>query len=367
VFSVASRTSFTVAIVSLLAAFAAVLATHDRVTFAALVFAAAAAALAGVAVFLFTPIEPLVPPSAAVEASTVRTVDVTDLPRPSVWPVVAAAAITLVAVAAAFGRSIALLGIVASVVAGLGWLAQVWREHPSWTRDMSVRINDRFVVPIALPATIVVFAGVAVISLSRLLLASGEKVAPFIAIGAAFAVLGAFTLLSSRPGLGRPALVALVVVSSGLVVAAGIVGVMRGEREFEPAAGEASAHHTDAGVPGVGEPVALSADNLQFSKKDLRFPASAKVKVDFDNKDVAPHNFAVYRAKGGDALFNGDVVNGGTKASYDVGPLDAGSYYFQCDVHPAQMNGTLEVVVPAEKGTQPPSPGPGSTPTTVGP
>ena len=56
-----------------------------------------------------------------------------------------------------------------------------------------------------------------------------------------------------------------------------------------------------------------------------------------------PHNVAIYRDESAEeSLFVGDLVDGPTTATYDVPALDAGDYYFRCDVHPA-MNGTLEV------------------------
>ena len=382
-FSAASRTSFTVAAVAALAGFFSVLVTHDRVGFTALMFSAALSAVVGVAIFLFTPIDPIVPPSAEVEEATARSVDVTDLPRPSIWPAVVAAAIALLGVAAALGRSIAILGLAAVFVAALGWLAQVWREHPSWTSEMSARINDRFVVPIALPATIIVFAGAAVISMSRLLLAVSVDAAPLIASLAALGVLGVFTLVASRENVGRSAMVALVVVSSLLVVAAGVAGVVQGEREFhhkgeeagaegeheDPAAegpeGEASGgeapEEQDQGerptdrpstIPGVDEPIELEADNLEFDKTDLRFPSSVEVQVDFDNRDSVVHNLSIYESKGGDELFKGEIIDGGDDITYEIPALEAGTYWFQCDVHPTTMTGTLEVVAGASAATE---------------
>ena len=371
-FSVASRTSFTVAFLAAATGFLSVLVTHDRVGFTALMFVGALAAVVGVAIFLFTPVEPVVPPSAEVEAATPRTIDVTDLPRPSVWPAVAAAAVALLAVAAALGRSITTLGLAAAAVATFGWLAQVWREHPSWTPDMSVRINDRFVVPIALPATIVVFAGAAVLSMSRLLLAVSVEAAPIIAAIAAFGVLGVFTLVASRDNVGRSALLALVVVSSVLVVAAGVVGVAQGEREFHHKGGEAGAEGAEHGeegaaagestqpaagggeagtrpvsVPGVDEPIEVVTDNLVFDTDELHFPADTEVELELDNRDTVVHNLSIYESKGGDQLFKGELVDGGDEATYEIAALAAGSYFFQCDVHPATMTGTVEVAASA--------------------
>ena len=38
-----------------------------------------------------------------------------------------------------------------------------------------------------------------------------------------------------------------------------------------------------------------------------------------------------------------DILVGPAKATYDSGPLKAGTYFFRCDVHPTQMTGTFVV------------------------
>jgi len=47
---------------------------------------------------------------------------------------------------------------------------------------------------------------------------------------------------------------------------------------------------------------------------------------------------AVFRARHG-----ADLVTGEATATYQVEPLDAGTYFFQCDVHPGTMFGTFIV------------------------
>lgn len=342
-FSVASRTSFTLAVLAAVTGFFSVLVTHDRVGFTALMFTAALAAAVGVAIFLFTPIEPLVPPSAEVEAATARSVDVTDLPRPSVWPAVSVGAVALLALGAALGRSIVTLGLAAAVVGALGWLAQAWREHPSWTADMSVRINDRFVVPIALPIAIFVLAGAAVISMSRLLLAVSAEAAPILASIVAFALLGVFTLVASRENVGRAAMAALVVASVLLVVGSGVVGVLQGEREFHQKGEGAGAEHGGAAEGGLG----MVTDDLVFESDNFELPAETAVEFELDNQDSAPHNLSIYESKGGDEIFKGEIVDAGKSMVYEIPAIAAGSYFFQCDVHPTTMTGQVEVVASA--------------------
>jgi len=235
VFNAASKTSFTVAGAALALGFGAVFTTSDRVAFSVLLFASAIAAAIGLAVFYFAPRDPLIPVSSEVPAATVRSVDLSDLPRPSPWPLLGAVAVTVLGVGAAIGKSLIVIGLIIVAIAALAWLAQVWREHPSWTQAMTDRLNDRFVVPIGLPVMIIVLAGLAAVSLSRIFLAVDAGVAPVIGIVIAFAILGAFYLLSTRESLSKNTVTTLVAVAAALVIGAGVAGALKGEREFHPA------------------------------------------------------------------------------------------------------------------------------------
>ena len=334
-FNAATKLSYTVAVVAVAAGFGAVFATSDRVAMSNLVFAGVLAASIGIAVFLYAPRDPVVPVSAEVDAATSRSVDVSDLPRPSVWPLVAAVAIALLGVGAAIGKGIIVIGILFALVSGVAWLAQVWREHPSWTAAMTERVNDRYVVPMGLPALAILSIATAAISLSRIFLAVSVEAAPIIAAIVAFALLGAFYLLSKADDIGRGLVAALASGAAVLVVGAGVAGALKGEREFHHAGSEAAAQ--------------LSAADLAFDTADLQLPAEQEIVLHFKNEDSAPHNFSMYTAEGGDELFTGDVIDGGDDIDYEITTPEPGSYYFQCDVHPT-MQGVVEVAVDASEG-----------------
>ena len=103
---------------------------------------------------------------------------------------------------------------------------------------MTDRIQNRFVVPIGLPGTIILLAGLAAVSLSRIFLAVDADVAPVIGIVIAFAILGAFYLLSTRESISRNTMTVLVAVAVALVIGAGLAGALKGEREFHHAGAE---------------------------------------------------------------------------------------------------------------------------------
>ena len=92
----------------------------------------------------------------------------------------------------------------------------------------------------------------------------------------------------------------------------------------------------------------LTAQNVAFDQSTISVPAGASVTINFNNKDIGvPHNFAVYQynptgiAK---AIFVGDTITGPATITYHfTAPTDTNTYFFECDVHPQQMNGSFVI------------------------
>lgn len=97
---------------------------------------------------------------------------------------------------------------------------------------------------------------------------------------------------------------------------------------------------------GEGTRLEISAeDSLSFSTGSLAAPAGQSFTVVFDNQDdVEPHNFAIYTDDSASELIDGTAIETGPiKQELAVGGLEAGEYFFKCDVHPTTMTGTLTV------------------------
>ncbi len=102
--------------------------------------------------------------------------------------------------------------------------------------------------------------------------------------------------------------------------------------------------------PGTGGTVTVAdgearicADDLAFDATTISAPAGEEFNITFTNAESVPHNVAVYTEEGGDEIFIGEVITGpDVTTQLPIPALDAGTYYFQCDIHP-DMNGTIVV------------------------
>jgi plastocyanin len=139
--------------------------------------------------------------------------------------------------------------------------------------------------------------------------------------------------------------VAPLVLGAALLVVVGCTG--NGDGEETPATGQTPA--ADETPTGGGATVQISMiPTIQFDTAELTIPADTDVTITADNTDTGiPHNFAVYTSRdaadsGEDALAATEICSGPCTGSATLN-LSAGEYFFRCDVHPAQMTGTLVV------------------------
>lgn len=91
-----------------------------------------------------------------------------------------------------------------------------------------------------------------------------------------------------------------------------------------------------------GGPVTIVAKDLKFDSKCIAIEADEAAMITMNNQDTQPHNLSVYADKGGEKKFDGSaqITAAGASGQYNVPALSAGTYYFQCDIHP-DMNGAF--------------------------
>ena len=97
---------------------------------------------------------------------------------------------------------------------------------------------------------------------------------------------------------------------------------------------------------GGGESVTvdIAAENIEFDTETITVPAGAEVTMNFDNRDSAPHNVAIYTDSSAmTPIYIGEIITGPGQVTYTfTAPSEPGTYFFRCDVHPS-MNGEFIV------------------------
>lgn len=105
----------------------------------------------------------------------------------------------------------------------------------------------------------------------------------------------------------------------------------------------AAACSTNAGGPATPAPSAgpadpnapvITAKDLKFDQAEVVVPAGKAFQLTFTNNESAPHNVAIYKdSSASEKISVGEIFSNGTKVQ-DVPALEAGTYFFRCDVHP---------------------------------
>jgi cytochrome c oxidase subunit 2 len=92
----------------------------------------------------------------------------------------------------------------------------------------------------------------------------------------------------------------------------------------------------------AGPTIQLVAQNVKFDQAALTAPATGFT-VHYDNKDAGtPHDFDILDA-GGQKVFDSKEFAGPAAHDLAVPALAAGTYKFECSIHPTLMFGTLTV------------------------
>jgi plastocyanin len=94
------------------------------------------------------------------------------------------------------------------------------------------------------------------------------------------------------------------------------------------------------GAPGS---VSIVAQGVKFTTTEVAAPANQDFTINFDNRDPStPHDVDIL-GPDGSKVFDGQPITGPKQTTYQVKGLAAGSYKFECSIHPSLMSGTLKV------------------------
>jgi cytochrome c oxidase subunit II len=102
-----------------------------------------------------------------------------------------------------------------------------------------------------------------------------------------------------------------------------------------------------SGCPDDPNPRSIAAKDIAFNKDCLSGPVNKEFEIEFENQEAVPHNVAFFEGKDASAprilpQEETPAFPGPRTVTYQLPALDAGAYYFHCDVHPG-MSGELNV------------------------
>ena len=211
-------------------------------------------------------------------------------------------------------------------------------------------------MPILLPLGILAVIAAVLFGFSRILLSLTPTAATVTAIVVATGVVVTASVAAGRKQVRLSTLGAMLGVTAGVAMLAGGVALaVVGGTEEEPGGG------------GQKPVVTLAAANIAFEPTSLTVPAAEAFTLRFHNEDAnTQHNVQIFDDPefGGTPLFSGALITGVRQTDYEVDPLEAGAYFFRCEVHPTTMTGKIRAAPggPGEPGgTGPGGPGGGVT------
>ena len=145
---------------------------------------------------------------------------------------------------------------------------------------------------------------------------------------------------------------ALIATAAALLLGVGLVGCSSSEPAPEPAPAETEVEApespeaivNEAGAPIVSAPV--NSIETGFDPAVLEAPADEAFTLTFNNDDTGiPHNVQIFEGSdpSGEVLWapaDNATINGVDTVDYEIPELAAGTYAFNCFVHPT-MVGTI--------------------------
>ena len=107
-------------------------------------------------------------------------------------------------------------------------------------------------------------------------------------------------------------------------------------------------------TPPAEQPFRVVATDNKFDKREITAGPNAGITITFVNNGKAKHNLHFTDKKGGATLADGAqgaIIDGSTETTVTFTTPAAGEYYFLCDLHPDEMNGTFKVADGGPTGT----------------
>ncbi|MEK7426643.1 MAG: hypothetical protein AAB131_22710 [Actinomycetota bacterium] len=155
-----------------------------------------------------------------------------DAPGSSMWPLIGAVGVTLIAIGIVATPVVFKAGVVVVLATVVEWMVQGWSERASSDRAFNAGVRKRILNPLEFPVLGAVGLAVVVYSFSRIMLFLSKAAGP-----AAFAVIAALLLVggflfASQPSVKRSIVVGICTIAGLGLVSAGAVMAIDGQRQI---------------------------------------------------------------------------------------------------------------------------------------
>lgn len=198
--------------------------------------------------------------------------------------------------------------------------------------------RQSLLLPILMPIGVLAVIGLVLAGFSRVLLAVSHNAATVVALVAAAGIVAVAAWVASRKRVTGSTLFSMVAAMTGIAMLAGGLAVVASPLEEE---GEGAGPGGEA-VVALAAPEGAAATG--FSTDALSVPSDVPFTLAFENADPGvPHNVVIYDGPDAEApqLFRGELVTGPATVDYAVEPVVEGEFFFNCEVHPTTMTGTM--------------------------
>jgi hypothetical protein len=149
------------------------------------------------------------------------------------WPILGALGLTLVVLGLVISNVLFVAAFIFLIAVLVEWMVLAWSDRATGDPETNRLVRARILGPYEVPLIGVALAGVSVVALSRVLLTSSEKAAPWVATGAAALIFIVGAIIAAKPKISANAIAGVVVVAAIGLITAGVISAGRGERYIE--------------------------------------------------------------------------------------------------------------------------------------
>ncbi len=170
----------------------------------------------------------------------------------SIWPIVAGLGAAAVMVGMALSAAVTGVGFVILGIVAFEWTMTAWSDRATGDSATNEALRGQLMGPFEVPLLGLLGAGVIVIAMSRIMLATSKWGAVGVGGVAAVIILAVGVLAAQRPNLSKNAITGMVGIVAAGILLGGVWGAVSGTREIEEHHGEehADEEHSEDGAEG---------------------------------------------------------------------------------------------------------------------